>query len=84
MITPMEERPVLEERHAQLEIALMEEYLGRPLQSLAELPEEEAIRLKAEASRYASARLAEIEARAGFVRHVAGVASQSTTTTVAA
>lgn len=79
MVKLMEERPVLEERHAQLEIALMEEYLGRPLQSLAELPEEEAARLRVKASRYASARLAEIEARAGFVQHVAGVAAQSTT-----
>ncbi len=79
MVTPMEERPVIEETHAQLEIALMEEYLGRSLQSLAELPEEEAARLRAEASRYASARLAEIEARAGFVEHVAGAAAQFTT-----
>lgn len=79
MITPMEERPVMEETHTRLEIALMEEYLGRPLQSLAELPEEEAARLRAAASLYASARLAEIEARAGFVEHVAGAATQSTT-----
>ncbi len=82
MAVPMEERPVLEETHARLEIALMEEYLGRPLSTLAELPEEEAARLRAEASRYASARLAEIEARAGFVEHVAGAASQSTTVAV--
>ncbi|MGQ9841380.1 MAG: hypothetical protein ACUVR4_12865 [Anaerolineae bacterium] len=79
MITPMEERPVMEETHAQLEIALMEEYLGRPLHSLAELPAKEAARLRTEASRYASTRLAEIEARAGLVRHVAGAAAQSTT-----
>lgn len=79
MVTPMEERPVMEETHARLEIALMEEFLGRPLRSLAELPAEEAARLRAAASRYASARLAEIEARAGFVAHVAGVAAQSIT-----
>lgn len=77
MVTPMEERPVMEETHAKLEIALMEEFLGRSLRSLAELPAEEARRLREAASRHASARLAEIEARAGFVEHVDGVAAQA-------
>lgn len=77
MITPMEERPVMTESHARLEIALMEEYLGQSLQSLAVLPADEMARLKAAASRYASARLAEIEARAGFVRHLAGASEHA-------
>lgn len=78
MAVLMEERPAMEQSEAQLEIALMEEYLGQPLHSLALLPVEEAMRLRAAASRYASARLAEIEARAGFVHHLAGASAQST------
>lgn len=81
MTVSVENRPVMEQSAAQLEIALMEEYLGQPLQSLALLPEDEAARLRAEASRYASARLAEIEARAGFVHHLAGASAQSTMVT---
>lgn len=78
MVVPVEERPTMEQSEAQLEIALMEEYLGQPLHSLALLPGQEAMRLRAAASRYASARLAEIEARAGFVHHLAGTSAQST------
>ena len=63
--------------HAQMERAFIEEYLrerGHSLQCLHNLPEDLARQLMTEASRYASARLTEIEARAHFVDEVHGVA----------
>ncbi|MEW6568951.1 MAG: hypothetical protein AB1449_12455 [Chloroflexota bacterium] len=66
-----------QDRYAWLETMLLEAYLsgkGYTLAGLRELPAEEAKRLMTEASVYASTKLAEVEARAHFVRelHAAG------------
>lgn len=56
-----------------LENALIEEYLadqGYSLEKLKELPERVAKQLMKEASRYASLKLEEIEARAHFVEEI--------------
>lgn len=58
---------------AQLEAAFIHDYLreqGYDPERLHELPDEVAHRLLAEASVYASARLAEVEARARLVEEV--------------
>jgi len=73
-ITPREAE---EEIHALLEKCLIEEYLkskGHTQESLRALSEDEAQRLKKEASIFASGKLAEIEIRARFTRdlHDAG------------
>ncbi len=68
---------VMEDPQAALERAYIEEYLrgqGYTLQSLQDLPEEEAKRLMIEASSYASAKLAEVEMRAQFVDDIHGTA----------
>jgi hypothetical protein len=51
----------------EVEMALLEEYLGRPLSSLKDLPPEQAKKLLANASLRASLRLEELRARAQFV-----------------
>ncbi len=59
-----------------LERMYMEEYLkgqGHTLQTLQQMPEQEAKRLMAEASAYASTKLAEVETRAQFVQDIHGV-----------
>jgi hypothetical protein len=66
----------MEEIHAQLEKHYIEAYLrdrGYTLTELNRLPEEMAERLMAEASRYASLRLAESEMRSRLVHELEGV-----------
>jgi len=65
--------PASRDPHALLEQAFIAEYLadhGYRLDELANLPHEQARALMAEASRYASAKLAEVEARAHFVEDI--------------
>jgi len=71
-----------DEIHALLERCLIKEYLkgkGHTQESLRTLPENEAQRLKKEASIFASSKLAEIEIRARFTRdlHDAGSSLES-------
>jgi hypothetical protein len=59
--------PVVHDRDAQLEAALIAEFLarkGQTLETLRNLPPDQALTLLKEASSYASGRLAEIESRA--------------------
>lgn len=68
-------RPILEDMHAVLEMSLIEAYLGGKgytLEDLKKLPEEEAKQLRKEASTYASGKLAELEERAHFVHELHG------------
>jgi len=68
---------VMEDPEAALERTYIEEYLraqGHTLQSLNDLPDEEAKRLMTEASSYASVRLAEVETRAHLVEDIHGSA----------
>jgi hypothetical protein len=62
--------PPVDDHEAKLELALIEEFLrshGQDFVSLASLTDEQRERLLHDASLYASARLAEIEARAHYV-----------------
>jgi hypothetical protein len=71
-------REAEEEIHALLEKCLIEEYLkgkGHTKESLGALPEDEAQRLKREASIFASNKLAEIEIRARFTRELHNASS---------
>jgi hypothetical protein len=64
------ETPRREDPHAQLERALIEEYLRsqqHSLETLDQLPPDEAERLLQDASVYASGRLTEVESRAHLV-----------------
>jgi len=68
---------VMEEPQAVLEGIYIEAYLsskGYTLQSVQELPEAETKQLMAEASAYASTRLAEVEMRAHLVKDIHGSA----------
>ena len=65
----------MEDPEGRLETALIEEFLrGRGVDSAAlhALPDVDVKRVLAEASVYAAAKLAEIEARAHFVREIHG------------
>lgn len=65
--------PAGEDAHARLEQAFIAEYLrshGYWLEDLETWPPDRARALLAEASCYASARLAEVEARARFVEEI--------------
>jgi hypothetical protein len=65
----------LEEPLAQLERQLISAYLagaGHDLDALRERDDAEARKLLAEASRYASGKLSEVEARSHFVRELHG------------
>jgi aminoglycoside phosphotransferase (APT) family kinase protein len=65
-------RPV-EDPHAQLERALIEEYLqthGHTLATVHALPDAAAKALLREASRYASGKLTEVESRAHYVDEI--------------
>jgi hypothetical protein len=58
---------------AELEVKYIAEYLhekGYSIRELNELPEAEAIRLRTEASQYASLKLAELESRARLRRKI--------------
>jgi hypothetical protein len=62
--------PPQEDPHAQLERAFMDEYLRsrqQSLESIQQLPPQEAAQLLSEASIFASARLTEVESRAHYV-----------------
>jgi hypothetical protein len=66
---------VMEEPHAALERTYIEEYLrgkGHTLQSLHELPEEEAKLLMTEASVHASTKLAEMQTRSRLLEELHG------------
>jgi hypothetical protein len=68
----------IEDRNALLEKALIEEYLhekGYSLKELRKLPIEIADKLMKEASRYASLKLEEVEARAHFIKELKNDAS---------
>lgn len=76
MITKQPEAAVPHDPDALLEHLFIEEYLrslGYDPHCLNELPEKVVYALRAAASTYASDRLAEIEARAGFVEGTLGV-----------
>ena len=63
----------MEDPEGQLEKALIQEFLrtrGLDSNALAALPDDEAKRVLTEASVYASAKLAEVEARAHFVQEI--------------
>ena len=75
MSKPRPETQAVEDPHAQLEHAFIEASLrerGHSLKDLSKLPEAVARQLMTEASTYASARLAEVEARAHFVHEAHG------------
>ena len=68
-------KTALEEPLAQLERQLISAYVagaGQDLDALLAREDAEARRLLAEASRYASGKLSEVEARAHFVRELHG------------
>jgi hypothetical protein len=76
MIAKQPETATLHDPDALLEHLFIEEYLrslGYDPHCLHELPDEVVYDLRAAASTYASDRLAEIEARAGFVKETLGV-----------
>jgi hypothetical protein len=65
----------LEDPNAQLETALIDEFLrthGLDRHRLQDLPEAQATQLRKEASAYATARLTELESRAHFVQEIHG------------
>ena len=74
-MTRYEDTVPLHEPLAGLEHQLISAYVagaGHDLQELLARADEEAKRLLAEASRYASAKLSEIEARSHYVHHLHG------------
>ena len=74
-MTRYEDTVPLHEPLATLEHQLISAYVvgaGHDLQALLARSDEEAKRLLAEASRYASAKLSEIEARSHYVHHLHG------------
>jgi len=73
MNTKGSDKPLMEDRNALLENAFIEEYLrsqGYSLETLDELSKKLRRKLMAEASKYASLKLEEIEARAHFVEEI--------------
>jgi hypothetical protein len=69
------DRPPLEEPLAELERQLLTAYVaraGHDLHVLLTRTDEEARKLLADASRYASAKLSEVEARSHYVRQLHG------------
>lgn len=80
MSTNLPDEPRMEDPNALLEKAIIEEYLrsrGLTLEALEHLPKRTRTRLMAEASRYASLKLAELEARAHFVDEVHAASKES-------
>jgi hypothetical protein len=74
-MTRYEDTVPLHEPLAELEHQLISAYVagaGHDLQALLARSDEEAKRLLAEASRYASAKLSEIEARSHYLHHLHG------------
>ena len=77
MTTSDTNRPPLEEPLAELERQLLAAYVagaGQELHTLRTRRDEEARKLLADASRWASAKLSEIEARSHYVRQLHGEA----------
>jgi hypothetical protein len=77
MTTKSTERPPLEEPLAELERQLLTAYVagaGEDLHTLLTRNDEEARKLLAEASRYTSGKLSEVEARSHYVRQLHGEA----------
>ena len=75
MTTTNADRPPLEEPLAELERQLLTAYVvgaGEDLRTLLTRSDEKARKLLAEASRYASAKLSEVEARSHYVRQLYG------------
>ena len=73
MSTNLPDEPMMEDPNALLEKALIEDYFrsrGLTLEGLEHLPKRTRKRLMAEATRYASLKLTELEARARFVDEV--------------
>lgn len=73
MTTESDTAQPVEDRNALLEKALIEEYLrekGYSLEALKKLPADLAETLMKEASRYASLKLEEVQARAHFVKEL--------------
>ena len=76
MTTNPSDPPALHDRDAQLEVALIAEFLGRrghTLETLHDLPPDQALALLKDASSFASGRLAEIESRAHLQHDLHGV-----------
>jgi hypothetical protein len=68
---------VLEDPNAQLETALIDDFLctrGLDRHKLQDLPQAQATQLRKEASAYATCRLTELESRAHFVQEIHGTA----------
>lgn len=68
-----EQAEPMEDRNALLEKALIEEYLhekGYSLEDIKKLPAEAVKKLMKEASQYASLKMAEVEARAHFIKEL--------------
>ncbi|HET9590975.1 MAG TPA: hypothetical protein VFO91_19455 [Anaerolineales bacterium] len=75
----METQP-LQDPNAALEKALIEQYLqeqGYSLEKLKELPDETIEKLMKEASRYASLKMEEVEARARFIEEIHDTSSST-------
>jgi hypothetical protein len=69
----------LQDLHAELEIALIDEFLrarGMDRRRLPELSPEEATRLMKEASAHATAQLSEFESRAHYVHEMHGTTTR--------
>jgi hypothetical protein len=75
MMTDLEAKQPMHDPLAELERHLISAYVagaGRDLDDLLERTDEDARRLLAEASRYASAKLSEIEARSHYLQNLHG------------
>jgi len=75
MITNHTDKPALEQPLAELERQLIRAFVagaGHDLHALLARDDEEARRLLADASRYASVKLSEVEARSHYVRTLHG------------
>ena len=68
-------RPPIQDKYAELERSLIEEFLrmnGHDFQSVLTLTEEQRIALLSHASEFAAGKLAEVEARAHYVHDIHG------------
>ena len=75
MTKDSEDRPPLHDLLADLERHLMSAYVagaGHDLEELLARTDDDARRLLVEASRYASAKLSEVEARSNYLHHLHG------------
>jgi len=75
MITNHTDKPALEQPLAELERQLIRAFVvgaGRDLDTLLARDDEEARKILADASRYASTKLSEVEARSHYLRQLHG------------